>query len=195
MAESKAEAMLDHHARVTLVATDVTPTLRVWADQGRINWKAQPFEEADVDGCRLVFCASADADLNGRVSRAAQARGIPVNVVDVPDLCSFIVPSILRRGHLAIAISTDGLCPSFSRHLRQELEVRIDEAYGRALEVLDEVRQSVHDVFRTCDYDARRRVMEAVLAIDVPRIVRDRGIEAAREAALAVVARCAEEMG
>lgn len=191
LAEHKAQAMLDHAARVTLVSPAATPRVQEWAGEGRLQWRRRGFEDGDVDGCRLVFCASDEPELNRRVSQAAQHRGIPVNVVDVPELCSFIVPSILRRGHLAVAVSTDGRCPSFSRHVRQELESVIDDSFGQALELLEQVRAQVHELFRERDYDARRRVMETVLALDIPKIIRSQGIEAASRAAHAAVRRSA----
>ena len=80
LAERKAGAMLDHGARVVLVAKQATAMLQSWAFEGRIEWRARDFTEVDVEDCRLVFCATADADLNAHVSRAAQQRGIPVNV-------------------------------------------------------------------------------------------------------------------
>lgn len=187
VAQRKAEVLLEHGAVVTVVSPEATPQVRAWAEAGRVRWLSRAFVEDDLADCRLVFCATDDGGLNRRVSALAEQRRLPVNVVDQPDLCSFIVPSQFRREHLSVAVGTDGLCPSYSRWVRQVLERAIDPAYGQALAVAAKVRERVYASFQDADYDTRRRVMEAVLSLDLPAMVRTQGAAAAESAAEQIV--------
>ena len=97
---------------VTVVAPEVEKELESLAAEGKISWQAKPFEERDLAGKKLVIVATNIRKINEDVSRAAEKLGIPINVVDVPDLCTFYVPSIVRRGGLQLAISTQGASPT-----------------------------------------------------------------------------------
>lgn len=118
----KAATLVEYGARVVLVARHAGPEARALAAEGRVHLEERPFRLEDLDAPRLVFAATADPALHETIKAECDRRRIPCNVVDVPPLCSFIVPSILRRGELMITISTDGMCPAYAKYQRQRME-------------------------------------------------------------------------
>ena len=140
------------------------------------------FDAADLDGCALAIGADAsEADMVA-LSRAAQARGIPVNIVDRPDLCSFLMPAVIDRDPVTIAISTAGTAPVLARLLRQRIEAAVPPAFGRLAAFVG--RFSAQIRHRLPDLGARRRVLERVFTGHVADLV-FAGRETAAETALA----------
>ncbi len=131
MAARKIELLLSAGARVALIAGAVTGEIAQLIADGRISWAGRNFEADELDGTSVVIVASDDAVLQNRVSHAAQARGVPVNVVDTPALSSFTMPAIVDRGPITIAISTGGAAPGLARKLRAEIERALPAAIGR----------------------------------------------------------------
>jgi len=142
-AARKMELLLSAGARVSLVAKTVTGEVAQLIADGRISWAGRTFETDELDGTSIVIVASDDALLQSRVSRAAQARGVPVNVVDTPALSSFIVPAIVDRGPVTIAISTGGAAPGLACKLRAEIERAMPAALGRLARFADIFRVQV----------------------------------------------------
>jgi precorrin-2 dehydrogenase/sirohydrochlorin ferrochelatase len=127
-------------ARVTVVSRTLTPELTALADRGEIVYLPGDFAETQVEGMALVMAATNEPEVNARVSAAAQARGIWVNVADEPEHCTFIVPAQVRRGDLTLAISTGGASPALARRLREELQQHFGPEYGPYLGLLQRVR-------------------------------------------------------
>jgi uroporphyrin-III C-methyltransferase/precorrin-2 dehydrogenase/sirohydrochlorin ferrochelatase len=119
------------HADVTVVAPKLCTTLAALHTYGDIVWVQAEFKADDVEGATLAIAATDDGAVNRAVSAAAQARNIPVNVVDQPELCSFVMPSIIDRSPIVVAISSGGVAPVLARLLRARLETLIPAAYGR----------------------------------------------------------------
>ena len=117
-AARKIELLLDAGAVVTLIARRVDGEIAEWLADRRVRWGGAAFDERDLEGAALVIASSGDAALDRRVARAAQRREIPVNVIDCPELSSFIMPSNVDRAPVTIAISTGGTAPSLARLLR-----------------------------------------------------------------------------
>lgn len=138
--ERKVQDLLAAGARVTVVSPEITPGLAALAAQGEIRHLQEDFQEEQVQGMTLVIGATDDLEVNARVSLAAQSRGIMVNIVDQPHLCTFIVPAQVRRGELTLAISTGGASPALARKLREELERHFGPEYGPYLDLLQLVR-------------------------------------------------------
>jgi precorrin-2 dehydrogenase/sirohydrochlorin ferrochelatase len=138
--ERKVLDLLEAGGRVMVVSPALTPTLAALAAKGEIRHLQGDFQEEQVAGMALVIGATDDPEVNIRVSAAAQARGIWVNIVDQPDLCTFIVPAQVRRGELTLAISTGGASPALARKLRQKLEHHFGPEYGPYLALLQAVR-------------------------------------------------------
>jgi uroporphyrin-III C-methyltransferase/precorrin-2 dehydrogenase/sirohydrochlorin ferrochelatase len=130
-AARKIELLLSAGARVSLIAETVTGEIAQLIADGRISWAGRSFERDELDGLSIVIVACDDPLLQARVSHAAQARGMPVNVVDTPALSSVIMPAIVDRGPITIAISTGGAAPALARKLRAEIERALPAAIGR----------------------------------------------------------------
>lgn len=141
--ERKVEDLLAAGAQVTVVSPQLTPTLKAIWQQGIIRYLEEDFSPAQLEGMALVIGATDDPELNRRISVAAQERGLPVNIVDAPALCSFVVPATIRRGELTIAIGTGGLSPALAKKLRQELEQYFRPEYGPYLQLLGAIRERV----------------------------------------------------
>jgi precorrin-2 dehydrogenase/sirohydrochlorin ferrochelatase len=141
--ERKVEDLLLAGARVTLVSREATPTLKTMAAQGLITYRQEDFTPEHLGGMVLAIAATNDLNTNQSVSAAAQARGLPVNIVDQPALCSFVVPATIRRGDLTLAIGTGGRSPALAKKLRRDLEQVFGPEYGAYLELLGAIRARV----------------------------------------------------
>jgi len=141
--ERKVQDLLAAGAKVVVVSREVTPLLRDQAARGLITLRQEEFQPELLQGMVLVIAATDDQRTNEAVSAAAQARGLPVNVVDQPALCSFVVPATIRRGDLVVAIGTGGNSPALAKKLRRELEDRFGPEYGPYLELLGLIRAAV----------------------------------------------------
>ncbi|MBW2096406.1 MAG: bifunctional precorrin-2 dehydrogenase/sirohydrochlorin ferrochelatase [Deltaproteobacteria bacterium] len=133
VAQRKVETLLEHGASTSVVSQKLTVRLKELAEEKKIQYLGPEFSEEYLDDMFLVIAATDDQELNHRVSLCAQERGLLVNAVDQPEDCNFIVPSIVRRGDLQVAISTSGKSPALARKLRQELEVQFGEEYEKLL--------------------------------------------------------------
>lgn len=140
VAERKTQTLLAYGAQVTLTAPHVTDQLRALAEEGRIAWQCRCYREGDLADTLLVIGATDDLAVNEAVYREACRRHILVNIVDVPDLCTAIVPSIMQRGRLQIAVSTQGAAPAEARDIRRGLEREFPEWWEPYLDVMAEVR-------------------------------------------------------
>ncbi len=148
VAERKVQDLLMAGARVTVVSPVLTPALAAQASKGEIRHLPGDFQEEQVAGMALVIGATDDMAVNARVSAAAQARGIWVNIVDQPELCTFIVPAQVRRGDLTLAISTGGASPALARKIREDLEGHFGPEYGPYLALMQAIRARVLEARR-----------------------------------------------
>jgi uroporphyrin-III C-methyltransferase/precorrin-2 dehydrogenase/sirohydrochlorin ferrochelatase len=169
VATRKAGLLLDAGAKVGVVAPELCQTLQVQAEEGRIQWRRGRFAPGDLDGRVLVIAATDDAEVNRDVSQLAKKRGIPVNVVDSPELCSFVMPSIIDRSPVQIAVSTGGTSPVLARLLRMRLEAAIPSTYGRLAAMVEKYRNAVKERFK--DVNARRVFWEGVLQGRIAELV------------------------
>ncbi len=127
--EEKIGGLLETGARIRVIALDATPVVREWARAEAIELELRHFQSDDLRGAFLSIVATSSRTLNERIYREAEQLGVLCNVVDVPDLCDFFYPSVVRRGDLQIAISTAGQSPSLAQKLRQQLEKQFGPAY------------------------------------------------------------------
>ncbi len=141
--EPKISGLLETGAHVRVVALDATTAIREWAQAGKIELEVRAFSADDLDGVFLAVVATSSRTLNERIYREAQKRGVLCNVVDVPDLCDFFYPSVVRRGDLQIAVSTAGQSPSLAQKIRQQLEKQFGPAYAAWVAELGETRRLV----------------------------------------------------
>ncbi len=137
----KTEGLLACDAGVTLISPDANDELRALADEGSIIWEQREYAGAeDLEGVFMVIAATDDTDINIRVFDDAERRAMLVNIVDVPPLCNFILPAIVRTGALSIAISTQGASPALAKRMKAEISEMFGEEYARLAVLLNEVR-------------------------------------------------------
>ncbi len=137
----KVSMLLACDARVTVVSPVATAELERLADQGRITLEQRVYRSSDVTDIFLVIGATDDMALNRRIhADAEQARRL-CNIADQPELCNFILPSVINQGDLTITISTAGRSPAFAKHLRQHLQDQFGPEYGRFLQLMGAVRK------------------------------------------------------
>jgi precorrin-2 dehydrogenase len=141
--EPKIGALIDTGARIRVVAIEATLAVREWARDGKIGLELRPFSLDDLDGAFLAVVATASRPLNQLIYQEAERRGVLCNVVDVPDLCDFFYPAVVRRGDLQIAISTSGKSPSLAQKLRQQLEKQFGAGYAAWVAELGETRKLI----------------------------------------------------
>ena len=161
VAARKIKRLLKAGARVTVVAPRQNNELDNMAEQQQITQVFEKFNETHLDNMVLVFAATDDAETNQQISKLARARNIPVNVVDRPGLCTFIMPSVVDRDPIQIAVSTGGASPVLARLLRARLETLIPASYGSLAELMGKFRARVHEHFP--EPRTRRRFWEDVL--------------------------------
>ncbi len=157
----KVEGLLACDGDVTLVAPDAVDELRALADEGSIQWERRPFESGDLEGRFLAIAATNDTDVNIAVYDEAERRAMLVNVVDVPPLCNFILPAIVRTGPLAIAISTAGASPALAKRMKREIAEAYGEPYARLAVLLNEARGWAKGTLPT--YQDRKAFFESIV--------------------------------
>ena len=136
----KVEGLLACGGDVTLIAPDAVTELRDYAEESSISWRRRAYEPADLDGAFLAIAATDQSEVNIGVYEDAEERAMLVNVVDVPPLCNFILPAIVRTGALSIAISTQGASPALAKRMKREIAEGFGEPYARLAELLNEHR-------------------------------------------------------
>ncbi len=148
-------------AKVTVISPDLTSDLSSMLQNNEIVSLAENYKSANMSDYAVVIAATDQADVNKQVSDDAKNQGVPVNVVDQPELCTFIMPSIIDRSPVQIAVSTGGASPVLARLLRSKLETVIPSAYGRLAELIESYRSKVKQKFSSID--ERKKFWEDVL--------------------------------
>ena len=133
VAGRKVNDLLKAEAAVTVISPALTPALKRLKDNGRITHRARGFKSSDLSKAFLAIAATGLEETNLQVAAAAEQMGILVNIVDHPELCSFIVPSSFRRGPLQVAVSTSGASPALARAIRKDMEARYGGVFGKYL--------------------------------------------------------------
>ena len=169
----KAEGLLACDADVTVVAPDAHPAIEELASEGSVTWLRREFERGDLEGCLIAIAATDDTDVNISVYDAAERRAMLVNVVDVPPLCNFILPAIVRTGPLAVAISTAGASPALAKRMKREISELFGEAYADLAVMLNEVRGWAKGTLPT--YQDRKLFFESIVNGDPDPIALLRG--------------------
>jgi precorrin-2 dehydrogenase/sirohydrochlorin ferrochelatase len=143
IAERKVGTLLECGANVTVIAPSATDGLRALASEGRIAWIARRYDEGDLAGAFCTYAATNDTAVNTAIFAEAERNSQLCNVVDVPPLCNFIVPSIVRRGDLSIAISTSGNSPALAKKLREDLTGQFGPEWEALNDLLGRLRPEV----------------------------------------------------
>jgi precorrin-2 dehydrogenase/sirohydrochlorin ferrochelatase len=157
----KVDGLLACDAKVTVVAPQLVDALAEHAREGSIDWERREFRDSDLDGRFIAIAATNRTDVNISVYEGAERRAMLCNVVDVPPLCSFILPAIVRSGPLAIAISTAGASPALAKRMKREIAEAFGEPYARLAVILNEARGWAKATLPT--YQDRKEFFEGIV--------------------------------
>ena len=157
----KVEGLLASDAQVVLVAPEAVDELAALAAEGSIAWERREYRPEDLERTFIAIAATSDTDVNIRVYEDAERRAMLVNVVDVPPLCNFILPAIVRTGPLAIAISTAGASPALAKRIKRQIADEYGEPYARLAVLLNEARGWAKGTLPT--YQDRKQFFEEIV--------------------------------
>jgi precorrin-2 dehydrogenase/sirohydrochlorin ferrochelatase len=179
VAERKVESLLHTGAAVSVISPDVTARLAELAENQAIHIQRRAYRSGDCEGAALVFSATDDAEVSAEVFREATDSGALVNTADQPALCDFIMPAVVRRGDISIAVSTGGTSPGLAAQLRNMVAGIIGPEYAQLAELLAQVRPEIRR--RIPDVDRRKALHYRILNSDIiERLKRNDGEGAKR---------------
>jgi len=141
--ESKVESCRAAGADVTVVAAQLTPGLRALVEAGGLRWRPRDYQPGDLRGAVLAYASTDDPQRIALLRDEAARERVLLNVIDIPDACSFIAPAVVRRGALQVAIGTGGASPLLAARLRRELEAKVGPEYAPLVQILGAVRRAL----------------------------------------------------
>lgn len=165
VAERKVVSLIAHGAAVEVISPLVSDKLQEYYDQGKIDLKQRQYIYGDLEDSYLVYAATDDENVNQTCLKECREKEIFLNVVDSPEMCDFIVPANINRGHLNINISTNGKSPMLSKRIKQELEKLFPEEYKEYLDILGELRDKVKKEVN--DISKRREIFYNLVYSDI----------------------------
>lgn len=180
VAQRKIETLLEFGPEIRVVSKEITEALAAMIAEKKIQHAGTLFEEDMLEGVSLVITATDNAQLNHHVSEVAKKRAVLVNAVDQPADCDFIVPSVVRRGDLVIAISTMGKSPALAKQIRKQLEAQFDEAYGTFLALMGIIRSRVLALGLPTGENSR--IFESLVSSHILRDIREENLDGVRAA-------------
>lgn len=170
VAERKVRGLLDAGARVRLISPKVTGGVLKLSRQGRIEVVQREYQAGDLNGAALAIAATNSSGVNARVAEESRRLSVPLNVTNSPDLGDFIVPAVVRKGPVVVAVSTSGLLPALARRLKEEIESRLSAdlaLYARRMGAFRRfLIENVHDPAR------KREILRRVGKADVSEVSR-----------------------
>ena len=143
VAQRKIETLLEYGALIFIISRELTPNLKRLVEDKKITRLGTDFREQDLDEAFLVIAATDDKRLNHKISESAQKRGQLINAVDQPVDCNYIVPSIVKKGDLLIAISTSGKSPALAKKIREKLDREFGAGYEMFLGLMGRLRGKI----------------------------------------------------
>jgi len=171
----KVKTLLDCGARVTIISPQVSEQLKELADDQRATIINRSYQSGDLEGVFLVIGATDDEKLNRQISRDAEKRGLLCNIADRPEICNFILPSIVHRGDLTISISTAGNSPAMAKKLRQDLEKQYGPEYADFLRLMGAVRYKL--LRQAHQPEAHKNLFEQLINNGLLELIRENRIE------------------
>ena len=165
VAQRKVENLLEYGASITLVSPQITPVIKQYEQSGVIKVVERNFEAQDLDYVFMVFIATNDSEVNRYIAELCVSRQILVNAVDDPPNCDFFVPAVVKRGSLAIAISTTGKSPLLARQIKEDLENIYSEEYSEYVDLLGEYREMIKNSIP--DINKRRLALAALIDLEI----------------------------
>lgn len=167
----KVTTLLECGARVTVVSPEVSDRLVALLNEGRISLSQRHFKNSDLDGIFLVIGATNDETLNRKIHKNAENRGLLCNIADRPEICNFILPSVVRRGALTISVSTSGRSPAMAKKLRNELELQFGEEYSVLLQLMGAIRKKL--LSQAHAPEEHKPLFESLLNAGLTELIRD----------------------
>jgi len=167
VAEQKVKGLLDVKAKVTIVAPRITSLLETLVSENQIALLQREYQPGDVKGFILAIASTNNPDVHREIFDDAAAYNIPVNVVDVPELCNFYLASVFQNGDLKVAVSTNGKSPTLGKVIRDRIASEFGKGYPELLETLGELRPSVLSIY--AEADKRKSVFETIVADELNR--------------------------
>lgn len=171
VAERKVGRLLQAGAEITVVAPQLTKQLAAWAEEKKIKHRRRRYRPGDLSGFILAFAATDDESTNAQIAQEAGEHNILANVADRPQLCSFILPSVLTRGELVVAVSTSGKSPALAKKIREELENYFGPEYEEYLDIMARVRERVRA--KITEEARREELFTAILDSDILQWLRE----------------------
>ena len=159
VAERKIAGLLEVGAGVTVISPDVTENIARWSKDKLIHFLARRYQPGDLSGYELAFAATHDEEVNATVFAEGRERGVLVNSADDAAHCDFILPSVLRRGDLTVAVSSGGGSPALARTIREELEMYLSQEYEQLAKLAAEARAEVHKRSLHIPFETWRRAL------------------------------------
>ncbi len=168
VAERKVNILLKFRSTIKVVSPRISSALQKLAEKGKIDIYLKEYDANDLNGVALVFAATNVETINQKIYKDSGERNIPVNVVDNPSLCDFIVPSIVKKDPILIAISTSGMVPFLSKRLRKDIAERITRDYVRYAGIVGRLRRLI--IMRVKDKKLRQSIMKEITGTDISEI-------------------------
>ena len=175
-------SLKDAGARVTVVSPEFCHEMEKETGIERIQ---QKYDEGFLNGVLVVVASTDDEEVNKKVYYDAVKMGILVNVVDRPEICSFIVPATIIRGDLSISISTGGASPALARNIRENLEKQFGDEYGEFAKLLSETRRKI--LSEISNESIRRDILQRIAGLDMLEIIKQKGIAEAKKKILRII--------
>ena len=175
MGTRKVETLLECGAKVTVVSIDAAETLKRLSVRGVIQLNERAFQFDDLDNMFLVIGATDNEALNFKIHAAAGRRGVLCNIADRPEACNFILPSIVNRGDLIIAISTSGKSPAFAKKLRKQLEAQFGNEYAEFLDLMGAIRKKL--LSKDHEPEAHKHLFEQLIERDLVQMLKNADAE------------------
>lgn len=169
-AERKVEGLLAANASVTVISKTLTRNLTLWADECRLTWLPRAYQSGDLQGAWLAIAVTRDGALAARLKNEAETHRVLLNVADDAPHSNFVAGSVMRRGALAIAVSTSGCSPALAARMRKQLEQTFGPEYADFLDLLADLRQPV--AARHNSFEARKAVWTQLLDFGVLDLLR-----------------------
>ena len=176
VAERRVDGLVAAGAHVTVISPRLTRPLAALAAEDRIHHEPRGYREGDLAAADLAFVATDAGDVNAAVAREARERGLWINAADDPARCTFILPALVRRGDLTVAVATGGSSPALARAIREELETYLTDDYTTLASIAAEARRELRAAGRLVTADAWRRA----LGPEVRRLIVERGRDDAK---------------
>jgi precorrin-2 dehydrogenase / sirohydrochlorin ferrochelatase len=183
VAERRVEGLVASGAHVIVISPRLTAALAALAAESRIEHEPRGYRDGDLAGADLAFVATDAGEVNAAVAREARERGIWINAADDPARCTFILPALVRRGDLTVAVATGGASPALARAIREELEAYLTDDYTTLAAIAAEARREVRAAGKPVTADAWRRA----LGPEVRRLIVERGRDDAKHRLLEIL--------